>query len=109
MLYPASRSLVMIVLAEQGDMAMRDGHTNRVCPSCGAVGTVERVPDAITAGPSPSSRSPGPERALRAAGRPVPRPAGRSLTRQNHLTQQKHRSQRVNDRVSPRRRTWGRG
>ena len=22
---------------------MRDGHTNRVCPSCGAVGTVERV------------------------------------------------------------------
>lgn len=39
-LYQAERPLVMIVLVEQGDTAMRDGHTHRVCPSCGAVGTV---------------------------------------------------------------------
>jgi hypothetical protein len=42
-LYSAQPSPVMIVLDRQGDKAMRDGDTYRVCPSCGAVDAVERV------------------------------------------------------------------
>jgi len=42
-LYSAQHCLVMIVLVGQGDKAMRNGHTHRVCPSCGAVGISERV------------------------------------------------------------------